>query len=400
MKERISGIWKCFLLFFFLCLFLCLGKNVRAEEIQLYAHSAVLMDAKTGRVLYGKEEDVMRPMASTTKIMTCILALEKCSLDEIVTVSKYAQNQPKVHMGMQEGEKYYMEELLYSLMLESHNDSAVAIAEHVGESVEQFAKMMNEKAKEIGCEEVHFVTPNGLDGEREGKNHGITAKDLAKIMSYCILKSPKRNEFIRITQKQFCQIHELTGKREVSLRNHNALFQMMEGVISGKTGFTSKAGYCYVGAVENGGRIFVVSLLGSGWPNNRNYKWQDTKALIEYGVNHYHNIMIDTNELHKNIPVKKGIKNSVKGEVEGEQLEVLVKKGEKVQCKIETVKELEAPIKKGRIVGKAVYYLDNDIIKEYPVVISESIRSITFYDVYKQLFKEMILSCFLRNEKV
>ena len=166
------------------------------DSLGLYAKSAVLMDADSGRVLYGKEEEQFLANASTTKIMTCILAIESGRLDETVTVSQHAASMPKVHLGMTTKDTFLLKDLLYSLMLESHNDSAVAIAEHVGGSVEKFAEMMNEKAKEIGCEHTHFITPNGLDAKDETGSHGTTAKDLATIMSYCI----KNDTFLKITQ--------------------------------------------------------------------------------------------------------------------------------------------------------------------------------------------------------
>ncbi len=178
-------------------------------QLQLYAQAAVLMDADSGRVLYGKNEDEALPMASTTKIMTCILALEYGNPDDIVEVSAYAASMPKVKLYMQEGEKYRLEDLLYSLMLESHNDSAVAVAEAVGGSVEEFAAMMNQKARDIGCYDTFFITPNGLDAviNETGQMHSTTAEDLARIMAYCITDSPAKDQFLAITQTReyvFC----------------------------------------------------------------------------------------------------------------------------------------------------------------------------------------------------
>lgn len=138
------------------------------ELKQLYALSAVLMDADSGRILFSKNGQEERAMASTTKIMTCILALESGMIDsenQIVTVSDQAAAQPKVHLGMVAGERFYLKDLLYSLMLESHNDSGVAIAEAVAGSVEKFADLMNQKARTIGCYSTYFITPNGLDAE-------------------------------------------------------------------------------------------------------------------------------------------------------------------------------------------------------------------------------------------
>ena len=160
----------------------------------LYAKSAVLIDGDSGRVLYAKDADNAMPMASTTKIMTCILALEHGKPEDIVTVSEYAASMPEVSLGMRTGEQFYLEDLLYSLMLESHNDTAVAIAEYIAGSVEAFADLMNQKASAIGCVQTYFITPNGLDATATGddgqeKSHVTTATELALILRYCMVTS-------------------------------------------------------------------------------------------------------------------------------------------------------------------------------------------------------------------
>ena len=239
------------------------GTQNEKEELQLYAGSAVLMDADSGRVLYGKNEKDILPMASTTKIMTCILALEYGNPEEIVEVSSYAASMPKVKLYVKQGERYRLEDLLYSLMLESHNDSAVVIAEAVGGSVEGFASMMNQKARDIGCFDSYFITPNGLDAvvNDTGKIHSTTAADLAKIMAYCVTDSPARDKFLEITQTIGYDFTDADGQRSFHCNNHNAFLGMMNEAISGKTGFTNNAGYCYVGAIESEGRTFTVALL-------------------------------------------------------------------------------------------------------------------------------------------
>ena len=169
-------VWKNLLLFFWLVVGLPLAcRAAEIKESELYARSACLMDADSGRILYGKEEANQLPMASTTKIMTCILALEHGHADELVTVSEHAARQPKVHLGASVGEQFLLHDLLYALMLNSDNDAAVMIAEHIGGSVESFADMMNKKAVEIGCENTYFITPNGLDAEDEKGVHSSTA---------------------------------------------------------------------------------------------------------------------------------------------------------------------------------------------------------------------------------
>ena len=290
-----------------------LSMNVEAEDKpeDLYAQSAVLMDADSGRVLFEKEGSNVMAMASTTKIMTCILALEEADLDTIVTFSKKAASQPKVHLGANEGESFYMEDLLYSLMLESHNDVAVAIAEAVSGTVEDFAVKMNQKATEIGCKNTYFITPNGLDAQDEKGFHSTTAEDLARIMSYCIKESPMKETFLEITGKSNHLFYNLEKTRQYSCYNHNSYLNMKEEAISGKTGYTGKAGYCYVGAVESEGRTFVVSLLASGWPNNKNYKWKDMNKIINYAMEKYtlQDIMQDISL--KEIKVNRGITHDI-----------------------------------------------------------------------------------------
>lgn len=394
MKRKRKKVSAVILLTLFLFLENLLGNMVcfaagNAEDAvgELHALSAVLMDAESGRVLLGKEEDIARPMASTTKILTCILALEEGWQDDIVLVSKNAQKQPKVHAGIQENEQYWLLDLLYSLMLESHNDSAVAIAEHIAGSVEDFADMMNQKAKEIGCTSAHFVTPNGLDGADDEGMHCISAVDLARIMRYCIKESPKKEAFLQITQTQSYSFREVTGKRTISCSNHNQFFHIMDGVISGKTGFTGEAGYCYVGAVENDGRTFIIALLGSGWPNNKNYKWIDSKKLILYGKETYFyekpskKIINDTITVKNGVPLK-GLFNEavvkVQIELDEEYGEILKSGKEEVQV-IETIDPcIQAPIKAGQKVGEICYYIENEMVMKRDMIAKHNVNKKTF----------------------
>ena len=154
------------------------------KQLSLFASGACLMDAESGRILYGKEEQTPRPMASTTKIMTCLLALEQSSPSEEVSFSSRAVSMPKVHLGASKGSSFTMNDLLHSLMLESHNDTAVAVAEHVGGSVEGFADKMNQKAAQLGLNATHFVTPNGLDAD----GHQSTGR----YVPACFLRLPKQ----------------------------------------------------------------------------------------------------------------------------------------------------------------------------------------------------------------
>lgn len=361
-------------------------KNAGEEkELNLCAQSAVLMDADTGRILYAKDEKTKRPMASTTKIMTCILALEQGNLDDLVEVSSYAASMPDVQLNMKAGEKYRLEDLLYSLMLESHNDTAVAVAEHIGGSVEQFAALMNQKARDIGCKDTCFVTPNGLDGVRKEDQmpHSTTAEDLAHIMQYCVAKSPKREEFLKITRTQSRTIADESGKRSFYLGNHNAFLSMMPEALSGKTGFTGNAGYCYVGAVKKDGRTFVTALLACGWPPHKTYKWGDMRKLASYGLDNYHYYEIF--EKNKEFPPlkiidgkKKEVPLSLCLDEKEQTLKILLKKGEAPDIRYEYPKEIKAPVQSGTPVGNASYYINQVLVACYPIYAIDSAEAIDF----------------------
>lgn len=372
---------------------------------ELYAKSAVLIDGTSGRVLYGKNETQQMPMASTTKILTLILTLENAKSEEIVQVSKRAASQPKVHLGMQEGQKFYVKDLCYAMMLESFNDTAVALAEHIAGSVEEFAELMNNKAEEIGCENAYFVTPNGLDGQvvtgEETKIHSITSTDLALIMKYCIKDSPKAEEFLNITRTKHYQFTDCEGEKSYQCYNHNAFLDMMEGALTGKTGFTNKAGYCYVGAVESDNRTFIVALLACGWPNNRNYKWSDMKRLVQYGMDNFFNKNIFQEKTDfSEIPVENGFNVcgtekkffvSHRGEVhpwmKKEELSILLGTEDEIKIEYRLPKILQAPVEKNQLLGSADYYLNGEKIKSYPIYSDAQIKKIDFASCIYQIFR-------------
>ena len=290
MKKIFCVIWS---------LFLCLQlgfHTVRADDtLKLYAKSAILMDAGSGRVLFDKSGKSKMPNASTTKILTCLYIIKHCNLEEEATVSKNAAAQPQVHLGARAGEKYKVKDLLYGLMLESYNDCAVILAEHAAGSTENFAKKLNAEARSYGAKSTHFVTPNGLDRTDKNGIHSTTAYDLALIMKQCI----KNKEFLEITRAKSHSFHDASGQRSFTCNNHNALLSMMDGAVSGKTGFTSKAGYCYVGAVKKNGMTMIAVVLACGWPPHKTYKWSDVRTLVDYGAKNYsyHKIIPDYSKL-------------------------------------------------------------------------------------------------------
>lgn len=410
-KMVLMVIGLCGMLFFdFLGTF-----HVRAEKenvidpSQLYAQSAVLMDAESGRILFEKEGGNERPMASTTKIMTCILSLEMGEKTDIVTVSEKAAAQPEVHLGMKKGDQFYLEDLLYSLMLESHNDSAWAIAEHISGSVEAFTDLMDQKAEELGCSHTNFVTPNGLDGKDDDGNHRTTAAELAKIMKYCIMESPKREEFLKITRTRSKIFQDTTGKKQYSCTNHNAFLDMMDEALTGKTGFTGEAGYCYVGAVRKDGRTFIVALLACGWPNNKNYKWSDMKTLVQYGIDNYQYYYYweeasDREEIKRlEAGKKRKIKDAVTEngsvfedgtvttflDISSQDMEkrILKKTTENIEIEIQEKENIQAPLEKKTNLGKVKVKLNGTVLDQKTIISGEKVYKKDLAWIYRNLWK-------------
>lgn len=330
------------------------------EETQLYALAAVLMDADTGRVLYGKNEDEQLAMASTTKIMTCIIALEYGDLDALCTVSSYAASMPAVKLGLKSGEQYKLEDLLYAMMLESDNDAAVVVAEGVAGSVEAFAALMNEKARELGADNTCFVTPNGLDAE----GHCSTARDMALIASYAI----QNEDFLKITNTAAYAFTDTEGKRSFSVYNHDAFLTQMDGAIGVKTGYTGQAGYCFVGAVEQGDKTLVSVVLGSGWPPNKSYKWTDTKLLMNYGLENYSMQTVFVPVAHfAEIPVEDGINGSVNTYINGSYA-LLLSEYDEVTVEYSYTQKLTAPVYANTRIGEARIIVNGICMCSFPIM--------------------------------
>ncbi|WP_343209139.1 D-alanyl-D-alanine carboxypeptidase family protein [Anaerolentibacter hominis] len=355
------------------------------EPEKLYARAACLMDGDSGRVLYEKDGYEPMAMASTTKIMTCTVILEHADLEDVVTVSKYASTMPDVQLNIVEGEQYRLKDLLYSLMLESHNDVAVALAEHVGGSVEGFAELMNQKAAELGCTDTHFVTPNGLDDE----DHYTTAVDLARIGSYAI-----QNEmFLEITNTPSYQFSELTKGRSFSVTNKDKFLYLYDGAIGIKTGFTGNAGYCFAGAVKKDGKTLVSTVLGSGWPPNKNYKWTDTDKLMDYGMENF--TMTDIFEHDKQfepVLVLNGQEEGVELACDDAELSLLLRKDETAEVRYQIPLSLEAPVEAGSQVGRACYYINGELYREFPIYTAGEVKAIDYGWCLKQTVARWLLS--------
>lgn len=360
-----------------LLLFLLPATVVLADEPDVHARGAALIDGKTGRLLFGKNVDEPMAMASTTKIMTAILVLENCDLDEIVTVSQKASRQPEVHMELKEGEQWKVRDLLSAMMLRSYNDAAVALAEHVSGDVARFCSSMTEKARGIGAENTIFGSPNGLDSHLSEEQHHSTAYDMAMITSYAL----KNEAFREIIAQSEINISDLEGKHNCHVTNADRFLREYAGAIGVKTGYTNKAGHCFAGAAEREETLLISVVLGSGWGSGgKEQKWKDTKALMDYGFD-----MFDPYEAMKEGDVFEDVKVT---DSPSETAEVILAEGytalfseeekESLRMEVNIPVKVKAPVQKGQKLGTASLFLGEEKLFETDLLAKEDIRTFSF----------------------
>ncbi len=341
---------KLIVLFSFL---FCLFSVIPAEAISVSAGYACLMDAQTGRVIYEKNAYQKHSMASTTKIMTALLALENCNMTDIVTVSPNAAGTEGSSIYLTAGEKLSMEELLYGLMLQSGNDAAIAIAEHVGGSVDKFAQMMTARAQKTGAKNTAFRNPNGLDAE----GHYTTAYDLALITREALLNS----EFAEIVSTKKKNYPAKDGKKARYFTNHNRLLSSYAGCIGVKTGYTKKTGRCLVSAATKDNATLICVTLNA--PND----WQDHTVLLNYGFEQTEaKPLVLSDMVLKSIPVKNGESKTLEL-LAGEDFYFSCTEKEglgKIRLSYKLPKEIEAPVTKGTNIGKLYVHYEKTLLKE------------------------------------
>lgn len=333
------------------------------------ADSAILIVADTAEVVYAKDPDRRMSMASTTKIMTAIVAIENGDVGRRVKIPKEAVGIEGSSIYLYEGECLTLEELLYAMMLESANDAATAIAIEVGGSVDGFAEMMNEKAAELGLENTHFENPHGLDGD----GHYTTARELAMIAAYAM-----ENEIFRkivSTRKITIPLNGDEGTR--LLINHNKLLRGYDGAIGIKTGYTKKSGRCLVSAAERDGLELIAVTLNA--PND----WQDHSRMLDFGFSALESrVLCEENGFRYILPVVGGSCEYVMIENAGEVRVILPRDCGEVTETLMVARFLYAPVYKGQAVGKLVYSLDGQVIAECDVTVSHTVDRI----IYKKVF--------------
>ena len=338
------------------CLIFALAP-LESFAIETSARSAIIIESGFGNVLYEKNAHTRATMASTTKIMTALCAIEEGNLDSKIKVHDSAVGVEGSSMYLTKGEEITLRELVYGLMLSSGNDAAVAIACAVSGSVEEFAKLMNEKAESIGAKNTQFKNPNGLDEE----GHYTTAYDLAMITAHAM----KNEEFRKIVSTYQTTVSGPENKRY--LTNHNKLLKMMDGCIGVKTGFTKKSGRCLVSACERDGMEVVAVTLNA--PDD----WNDHMAMTDYAYTKLsRKTMVQKGESMGYISIKKGTSNRVEA-VCSDTFWVPAVDNVRYVSVYEMPRTLTAPVKKGARVGTLRVYMDWEEIACVPVVAKESV---------------------------
>jgi len=361
------------------------------KEPVLNARAAVIYDRKTKEIIWGKNENEKKAMASTTKIMTAIVVLEKGNLSDVVTISKKAANTGGSRLKINTNDKISVLDLLYGLMLRSGNDAAVALAEYVGGSIEGFAKLMNKKAIEIGLKNTHFVTPHGLDNIE----HYTTAYELAVLTDYAM----QNEKFSKIVNTKNTTI-SINGVAR-NIYNTNELLGTLNGVNGVKTGFTNNAGRCLVTSCTRKGNQIITVVLGC---DTKKYRTSDSIKLIEYAFKNYTRVNIEEKvkiEFEKwkqingkRIYISKGEKSEVSLELkEITKKEIPVKIGEEnnIQVEINAIYEYEAPLEKQSKIGNILIKKDGEIIESVDIVSLERIEKKNTLTYLKELIAAIFL---------
>ena len=347
MQRRIACVFAATLVLF--SIFPCQTKAISTSAV-----SAVLMDADSGRVLYEQNADRKMLIASTTKIMTALVAIREGNLSETVKVSRNAAYTEGSSMYLKEGEKLTLETLLYGLMLCSGNDAAVAVADHVGGSVDGFVRMMNETAKELGMSGSSFANPNGLDHEQ----HYSTAMDMARLACAAM----ENETLMRIVSTKSITI----GGR--TMQNHNKLLSMMEGCVGLKTGYTKAAGRTLVSCAEKNGQRLVAVTLQDG------NDWADHQAMFAYGFSAYPvQRAAVLGQAVTQASVSGGENNTVQL-VAADSFGWPLAEDETLETRIELDAPLTAPVLAGRRGGQAVFTVNGKEVGRVDLLCGGEVR--------------------------
>lgn len=364
----------------------------QTENLDVLAKSAILIEATTGKVLYEKNPDEKLPPASVTKVMTLYLIYEaidsgKIKWEDTVTVSEYAASMGGSQIFLEPMEKQDVKTLTKSIAIASANDAAVAMAEHIAGSEQEFVKLMNQKAKELGMENTNFENACGLDTDTV--NHYMSARDIAIISRELMTKYPDVKEFT--TKWQDTITHKTRkGETEFGLTNTNKLLKMYDGATGLKTGSTKKALYCLSGSAERNGLSIIAVVMASPDPKVR---FQEVAKMFDYGFANYQVVQCD--EQGKNMGytnVYKGEKPTVNGIIE-KPASFVIKKGAStdIQKDIQMIEGVKAPVIKGTKIGEAIYTYEGNEIGRIDILAEEDIKKASLNDMLKRLIIDWVV---------
>ena len=359
---------------------LCCGIPVSAAEPPISSLSAVVYEPESGLVLYEKAGDTPRPMASTTKLMTALLAAECLNPDEVVSVPAGALPVEGTQIGLAAGESITVRDLLAGLLLASGNDAANALALLMAEDIPTFATLMNHRAEQLGMTHSTFVTPSGLDAGE----HSASARDMA-LLGAAILKQPLLAEL--------CASKSVTvtlGNRQITLTNHNKLLNLLEDCIGLKTGFTKKSGRCLVSAVRRNGITLVVATLNGG-----DY-WNDHIALYNDGFSHVKRVAL-TPEIPQNTAVCGGVSPQIELSVALPE-SVVVQTGDPLYTRVELPRFVWAPVAAGDTLGRVTVSAGDRVVCTAPITATHNVASCSMPS-YWQLVRRRysrLLECLLK----
>ncbi|MBE6824769.1 MAG: D-alanyl-D-alanine carboxypeptidase [Ruminococcaceae bacterium] len=371
MKKAVS------LLLVFCVLVITSNATACAKELSLSAQAYVLYCVENDTVLLSKNAESKMKMASTTKIMTTLLTLEESGKNDRLVKFSESMIAEGSSMYLKVGDTVHLSDLAVGMMMASGNDASNAVAITIGGSVPQFAELMNERAKEIGMKNTHFVTPSGLDDE----NHYSTALDMAYLMAEAL----ENENFCEITKNKSMTVDFLTPQKQVTYQNHNRLLSLYEHCIGGKTGFTKSAGRCLVSASYKDGLTLVCVTLNA--PSD----WNDHIAMFEYGFERFCGVDTDDSDEHFTVNVVGSDVDVVPLYCEKTKNTVVeIKEKEDIKRTVYIPPFLYAPIKKGDFMGTVIYTKNGDIIAQNALYCAENValkEDKSFFSIFKKFFK-------------
>ncbi len=362
------------------------------NTLEVLGKSAILMEATTGKILYELNPDEQLSPASVTKVMTLYLIYEsidqgKIKWEDIVTVSEYAASMGGSQIFLEPMEKQDVKTLTKSIAIASANDAAVAMAEYIAGTEQEFVKLMNQKAKELGMENTNFENACGLDTDTV--NHYMSAKDIAIISRELMTKYPEIKEFT--TKWQDTITHKTKkGETEFGLTNTNKLLKWYDGATGLKTGSTQKALYCLSGTAERDGLSLIAVIMGAPDPKVR---FQEVMKMFDYGFANYQVIECDSQGKNMGYTnVYKGEKDTVNGVIE-KPASFVIKKGEStdIQTNVEMIEGIKAPVKKGTKIGEAIYTYQGNEIARINILAEEDIEKASLNDIFKKLIIDWVV---------